>query len=257
MTDARMLHDQLAALGIDPRGTLLVHSSMKAIGEVDGGADTVLDVLSDYMKDGLLVLPTHTWRQMNEQYTVFDVANEPSCVGLLTNLFRVRPGVVRSFHPTHSVAALGADAEDYTAGEELTRTPCPRTGCWGKLCDRRATILFIGCTLKNNTFMHGVEEWCGTPNRLADKPQAFTVIAPDGRRFAVPQFRHHTTPPPVDVSEHYDKMEPVFVKEHAVSYGTFGQARCIVADAARMADITTPYLLHNPHLFDDDQPIRI
>ena len=33
----------LAALNIDPRGTLLVHSSMKAIGPVKGGAETVLD----------------------------------------------------------------------------------------------------------------------------------------------------------------------------------------------------------------------
>lgn len=28
---------------------------------------------------------------------------EEACVGLLTNLFRKRPGVVRSLHPTHSM----------------------------------------------------------------------------------------------------------------------------------------------------------
>ena len=46
----------LKEMNIDPRGTLLVHSSMKAIGPVEGGADTVLDALSEYMRDGLLVL---------------------------------------------------------------------------------------------------------------------------------------------------------------------------------------------------------
>ena len=30
-------------IGIDPEGTLLVHSSMKAVGEVEGRADTVID----------------------------------------------------------------------------------------------------------------------------------------------------------------------------------------------------------------------
>lgn len=46
----------LENLKIDPKGTILVHSSMKSIGPVEGGADTVLDALMDYMKDGLLVL---------------------------------------------------------------------------------------------------------------------------------------------------------------------------------------------------------
>ena len=101
----------LAALNIDPRGTLLVHSSMKAIGPVEGGADTVLDALSEYMKDGLLVLPTHTWRSVAGEHNVFDVLHEPCCVGILPELFRQRPGVIRSLHPTHSVAALGRDAQ--------------------------------------------------------------------------------------------------------------------------------------------------
>lgn len=248
---------QLRAMGIDPCGTLLVHSSMKAIGPVAGGAETVLDVLSEYMREGLLVLPTHTWRQMGPDYTVFDVRNEPACIGLLPNLFMKREGVIRSLHPTHSVAALGRDAAAYIAGEENARTPCPRNGCWGKLYDRRASILFLGCTLKSNTFLHGVEEWNETPNRLAREPQIFTVIAPNGERFTVPQYRHHTENPTVDPSSHYDKMEPLFVQQGAIVYGAFGDARCILGDAVKMADITGPLLRQNPHLFDDDTPLAL
>lgn len=255
MYTAKELKNQLEEMRIDPKGTLLVHSSMKAIGEVEGGADTVLDVLSGYMREGLLVLPTHTWAQMSPAYTVFDVENEPSCVGVLTNLFRKRPGVIRSLHPTHSVAALGKDAADYAAGEENARTPCPRNGCWGKLYDRRASILFIGCGLTRNTFLHGVEEWCGTPNRLAKTPQDFTVITAAGDRITVPQYRHHTEPPVEDVSEHYGKMQPAFEKAGAVRYGRFGGAACILGDAVQMADVTTEYLLKDPHLFDDNSPI--
>jgi aminoglycoside 3-N-acetyltransferase len=51
----------LKELGINENGTLLVHSSMKSIGNVEGGGDTVLDALSEYMKNGFLVLPTHTY----------------------------------------------------------------------------------------------------------------------------------------------------------------------------------------------------
>ena len=249
------LLSHLGAMGIDPSGTLLVHSSMKAIGEVEGGADTVLDALCEYMQNGLLVLPTHTWRQMNETYTVFDSRTEPSCVGLLTNLFMKREGVIRSLHPTHSVAAIGKDAADYTAGEELTRTPCPRNGCWGKLYDRKAQILFLGCSLKSNTYLHGVEEWVDTPNRLKATAQDFTVIDRDGVSYTVPQYRHHTEDPVVDPSEHYDKMEPIFQANGAVTYGRFGDAVCILGDAVKMADLTAPYLRRDPHLFDDDKAL--
>ena len=48
----------IQSLGIDPQGTLLIHSSMKAIGPVEGGADTVLDAWCDYMQEGLLIFPT-------------------------------------------------------------------------------------------------------------------------------------------------------------------------------------------------------
>jgi aminoglycoside 3-N-acetyltransferase len=250
------LDRQVKALGIDPAGTLLIHSSMKSIGPVEGGADAVLDAFSAHMRDGLLILPTHTWRQMSESYTVFDVVKEPSCVGLLTNLFRGRPGVIRSWHPTHSVAALGREAAAYTAGEERTRTPCPRDGCWGRLYDRRAVILFLGCSLKCNTFLHGVEEWCGVTNRLAETPQDFTVVTPAGERLTVPQYRHHTEPE-LDISDHYDKMAPAFEKEGAIRRARLGEASCIVADAAAMADITARYLAANEQLFADAEPITL
>ena len=42
----------LDRLGIDRNGTLLVHSSYKSIGDVEGGGETVIDALMEYMKDG-------------------------------------------------------------------------------------------------------------------------------------------------------------------------------------------------------------
>ena len=234
----------MEVMGVDPKGTLLVHSSMKSIGEVDGGADTVLDAMMEYMKDGLLVLPTHTWDRVNREHPVFRAAEEDSCVGILTNLFRKRPGVIRSLHPTHSVAAYGKDAAGYTAGEEKQTTPCHRSGCWGRLYDRKAKILFLGCRLTSNTYLHGVEEWNGIPGTLRDYAEVYTVIAPDGTEYTVPQYRHSG-----GASVHYGKMEPVFLRHGALKYGTFGDARCVLCDAVGMADITKKCLEKNPRLF--------
>ncbi len=96
------LKQQLRNVGLTGKETILIHSSMKAIGEVEGGADIVLDAWMEYFAEGLLLLPTHTWANVNAQHPVYDYRNTPSCVGLLTNLFRQREGVVRSLHPTHS-----------------------------------------------------------------------------------------------------------------------------------------------------------
>lgn len=249
---------ELSEMNINPNGTLLVHSSMKAIGEVEGGADTVIDALMEYMKDGLLVLPTHTWAQMDDKtYNVFRPETEPSCVGILTNVFRTRPGVKRSLHPTHSVAAFGKDAAEFVSGEENSHSPCARGGCWEKLLKRRAQILFLGCNLTKNTFIHGVEEWNDIPNRLTKEPQDFYSVDEDGKMHHTYQYRHHCEPPATEVSQYYGKMEPAFIKGGAIAYGKLGDAKCILGDAVKMAEITSVYLKKDEHLFDDGTPIEV
>lgn len=237
-----------------PRGApLLVHSSMRAIGPVDGGAETVLDVLIQHRSTGLLLLPTHTWMEWNNPGLIFDPAVEPSCVGILSELFRRRPHVVRSRHPTHSIAGLGLTAATFLAGEEHTRTPCPRDGCWGRLYDIDARILFLGAPLRTNTFLHSVEEWHGIPDRLAAEPTPFRIRGADGALVDCPQFRHASSLG--DVSRYYGKIEPALLSRGIASEGRFGDARCIVCDARAMADFVGDRLRADPHLFEGDEPI--
>lgn len=254
MYTKKELIDAIIKIGIKPTDTLLVHSSMKAIGEVDGGADTVLDAFIDYLSDdGLLIFPTHTWEQINDEYNVFNPMTEPSCVGLLTNLFMKRPGVIRSLHPTHSVAALGKDAKEYTFGEEHFDTPCSRNGCWGKLYDRNAKILFLGCSLKKNTFLHGVEEWNQIPYRLMEKPRQLKIIKADGSIINRPLHSHFF--PKGDISQNYDKMLAPFLHYKAANKGKIGHAWSVLCDAVQMAEITTKFLQRNPKLFEDCNPV--
>ncbi|MBE6612809.1 MAG: AAC(3) family N-acetyltransferase, partial [Ruminococcaceae bacterium] len=59
-TKSSLISD-LRAMGVLSTDAILVHSSMKSIGEVEGGADTVLDAFMEYFADGLFMMPTHTW----------------------------------------------------------------------------------------------------------------------------------------------------------------------------------------------------
>jgi aminoglycoside 3-N-acetyltransferase len=240
-------------LGVKPEDTLLIHSSMKAVGEVEGGAETVLNAFIEYLKDGLLIFPTHTWSKENNKDNIFNVSIEPSCVGILPNLFMKRPGVLRSLHATHSVGVIGKDAKSFIEGEESCNTPAPREGCWGKLYDRRAKILFLGCSLKKNTFLHGVEEWSSIPNRLSEEPQQYKIVTAEGDIIDQPMHRHHSTVG--DVSFNYDKMlEPFLYKKIAVK-GFIGDAESVLCDAVGMADLVTLLLKQNPDLFADSLPV--
>ena len=160
---------QLSAM-LPSDATVLMHSSCKSLGQMENGGDTILDALTEYFSRGLVVLPTHTWATVNDRQPVYDVLYPPVCIGLLPELFRKRPGVHRSWHPTHSVAAFGADAEEFVRGDENCPTPCARDSAWGRLYDRDAYVLLVGVELNRMTFFHGVEEWNGIPGRLKETP---------------------------------------------------------------------------------------
>ena len=215
----------------------------------------MLDAFIEYMEPGLLVFPTHTWAQINDEYPIFNPMTERSCVGILTNLFLKRPSVLRSWHPTHSVAALGKDAAAFVEGDEQWDTPCSRGGCWGKLYDRKAKVLFLGCQLTRNTYLHGVEEWNNVPMRLTDKYHQLKIVTPEGKVIDRPMYRHHC--PSGDVSSNYDKMEAPFIYLGIGKKGQIVDAASVLCDAVRMADLTSSYLQRNQNLFGDKLPVPI
>lgn len=247
------LKNMIADMGISPTGTVLLHSSMKSIGPVEGGADTVLDAWMEYMKDGLLILPTHTWAQMGEDYRVFDMVKEPSCVGILTELFRKRPGVVRSEHPTHSMGVFGARNREYIAGEELLDTPGKPGGCWARLEDEHAKILLIGVGHERNTFIHAVEEALNVPDRLTAEPVEFYVRREDGTMVKRPMYRHFNSKR-LHISEQYPKLEQAFYENGAARKVKFGDADCILCDARGIAEVVRKVLAHEINcLIDRDE----
>ena len=215
-TKADLKHD-LAAMGLTGNETILIHSSMKSIGPVEDGADTVLDAWMEFFAEGLLLLPTHTWRFINEENRVFDVRRSPCCVGILPELFRQRPGVVRSLHPTHSMAAHGK-------------------------------VLLLGVTHARNTFIHSVEEVLNVPNRLTDKPLQMTVVDEAGAQHTVYMRRHYNAQQP-HISEDFVKLEQAYLDCGAARNTKFGDAKCILCDAEGIFRVTRHVLAPNPEAF--------
>ena len=60
------LLSQLEALHIPRDRVVLMHSSLRLIGQIEGGAAALLDVLIEYFtaEGGLFCVPTHTWANL-------------------------------------------------------------------------------------------------------------------------------------------------------------------------------------------------
>ena len=238
MHTKQSLLKNLAALGIDPAGTLMVHLSCKSIGEVDGRGDAILDALCEYMQYGLLVLPAHTWRNVNADNPVMDVFYTPTCVGILTEMFRKRQNVRRSLHPTHSLAAIGTDAADFVSGEEQINTPCGKGGAYYKLWERNAQILLVGVNFTRNTFIHGIEEWDGAVGSISPEKTDLYVVNHQGNRIYTPQYRHcsHLG------SDTFSKLEPFAVQQGILNLGPFGDATARVMCTQPLRTMTAEFL---------------
>ena len=238
MHTKQSLMNDLKNMNLDGKEAIMVHSSMKSIGEVEGGADTVVDAFMEYFKEGLFMTPTHTWAQMNAEYATFNASTEPACVGIIPNVFRKREGVVRSLHPTHSIAAYGKNATEYIKGEENATTPCPPGGCWDRLREVGAKILLLGVTHGRNTFIHSVDEALGVKDRLTDEPTLMHIVMPDGSIKDVNMHRHYNSVLGTGAfSDHFDKMKQAFYDCGAAREVIFGDAVCILCDAKKIYEV--------------------
>lgn len=249
------LIDQLIQMGIEPTDTVVIHTSMKAIGNVDGGVATLLDAFIDYLEDGLFIVPTHTWENVTKNSPLFDVNKTKPCIGIVPTIAAFYPRGIRSLNPTHSVAAFGNRAKSYIAGELEFESPTHPQGCWGRLYDENAKILLIGVGQDRNTFLHAVDEINDMPERLTDEIIPFKVKLYDGRIVDRP-MRQHYNPHSNDVSQFFTKFDDAFAHHNAVHIGQLGDAKVQVCNARKCADIFMDILnKSDKDLCIDDAPI--
>lgn len=155
----------LEKLGITAGDTVLVHSSLRSLGQLENGADTVIRGFEDVIgKQGTLVMPTLCQVDFNNSYKTWYM-DKPSDTGYLTEYFRKLPYVYRSDHATHSVAARGRNAYKLTC-EHGAYGPhlCPYgeyafadSSPWLKMYEMGAKTVFIGVSTMFNTMKHTVE----------------------------------------------------------------------------------------------------
>jgi len=232
----------VAALGVRPGGILLVHSSLSALGYVPGAARTVIDALRQAVgPDGTLVMPTHSWSQMAKGCRTFDVRRTSSCVGQITEQFRQMPSVIRSRHPTHSVAACGPLAEDLAANHDRSDTPCGHGTPYERIMELDGQVLLLGVGTIANTCFHATEAIAGVAYLLQEASDTFDIIDESGCSRTISVRRHQP-----HVRRRFPEMEEILVREGIAKRGMVGNSESLLAQGRVMRDFLLRKLREDP-----------
>lgn len=165
--------EDLQALGVEKGMTLVVHSSLSSLGWVVGGPVTVIQALQKVVTpNGTLVMPTQSgdysepsywanppvpkswWAKIRESMPAFDPELTPSRgMGVIAELFRTWPEVVRSSHPALSFAAWGKYAE-HIIEEHSLEYGLGEGSPLRKIYDLDGHVLLLGVDYGSNTSFH-------------------------------------------------------------------------------------------------------
>jgi aminoglycoside 3-N-acetyltransferase len=189
-TVSSLVHD-LKALGVMPGDTLVVHSSLSAIGFVVGDEVAVIQALQQAVTEqGSIVVPTYSsaisdpaiwenppvpeawWSTIRDTMPLFDPVYTPTYgLGAIPEAFRKFPGVLRSTHPASSWCAWGRHAAKITQHHSLSYSYGPNTPLGTLYNHSNTKILLLGVDFSSCSALHlseilsGVvpEQQCGAP----------------------------------------------------------------------------------------------
>lgn len=160
----------LRALNLGGRPAI-AHASLRAFGQVDGGAPTVAQALAEVL--GRVMMPTHTYKTMItprdgppdngitygdkqdlNHMAEFWSPDMPAdrLMGAIPEALRLYPGAKRSGHPILSFAGVGVD--DALAAQALENPLAPI----GALAEQDGWVLLMGVQHTANTSVHYAEK---------------------------------------------------------------------------------------------------
>ncbi|MEF8806873.1 aminoglycoside N(3)-acetyltransferase [Natronomonas sp.] len=247
--------DDLRSLGVTPGETLIVHSSVSALGWVAGQQQAVVEGLQRAVTEaGTLVVPTHSpqfsdcerwsnppvpdaWvEEMPERMPPFRPAATPSRgVGAVPECFRTYPDTVRSRHPEYSFAAWGADAEAIVADHRYDNGLGDGSPL-AEVYDRSGRVLLLGVGHSVNTSLHLAEH---RADYETDQVYHRAPVIEDGERVMVEyeDIAGDTTD--------FEDVGAAFESEVGITEGTVGAGDAKLLDQPDLVDFAVEWFEAN------------
>ena len=160
-TTLKQINDKLKSIDLDSEPVVFMHSSLFQLGKLNFSLKELTELLVDWVGgNGTLLMPSFSYQNQGD----WCATDSKGKTGVLTEYFRVWPGVVRSLHPIHSVSAWGKHAHYFT--NELEQTSFGPKSPFHKLVEVNAINLSIGANfIGGATYLHYAEERANVPFR--------------------------------------------------------------------------------------------
>lgn len=255
MTSRYVTRDRLArdlsAIGLVDGDAVLVHAALRQVGRLVGGPDDILEALRDVIGPAGTVLGYCDWQLDDEvrddlslraHIPPFDPSRSRSTRdnGFWPELLRTTPGALRSGSPGASMAALGGEAEWFTADHALDYGYGPQSPL-GKLVEARGKVLMLGAPLDTMTLLHHAEHLADFPDKRILRYEAPILV--DGKTVWRWFEEFDTSDPPDGLPDDYfaDIVE-AFLATGRGKRGKIGEASSVLVPAAEMVAFGVDWL---------------
>jgi aminoglycoside 3-N-acetyltransferase len=230
----------LRQLGVEPGDKLLVHSSLRLLGWVKGGADAVIDaVLSAVGETGTVMMPAFTFPPVE----IFDPTSSPTTMGAIAEAFLKRPGVIRSIHPTHSVSVWGAH-KDRLAAEHETATALGVGSPVHQILAEGGDIILLGVGHWANSAVHVAEAIARVP--YLDIPYSDHYAHPLTVRLPGGSFKEFPPKENPGCSINFTAVEQPLKRHGLIAYHRQGTALVQRVSGKGLLDLISKMLLTDP-----------
>lgn len=247
------LKQQLKELGFGAGDHIMVHSSLKAMGWIAGGAQAVVEALLDTVTpEGTLVMPAQSpdnsdprywmeppvpenWHEsIRREWPAYDPhLTALRGMGKIAECFHRHPATIRSPHPAHSFIAQGKYAAEWMSEQPLEDS-FGESSPLSKMMHHDVKILLIGVGFDSCTALHYAEY------ALEKK-----TYSPQGAAMTVAGQRQWVEFDCLDMDA--DRF-PELVKDYIghIQTGTLGQADVQIADMRPLVEFGIGWLEKHP-----------
>jgi aminoglycoside 3-N-acetyltransferase len=243
--------DLLGELGVTVGATVMVHSSMDEIARRVPQMTPLraIQLLQHLLgREGTLLMPTFPFlgRQLDyvKTHSSFNPQKTPSQVGLITEIFRRMPGVIRSLHPTHPIAAWGKHARELISSHHLG-TAFGEYSPLFKLQEFNGLVVGLGTKLRRFSILHVAEELHPKVRQLVFEatPRVMTIVDGSATRYRFYAMRS-------DVVRDYDRVEKLLLRDGSAKYLERNGLKCVVVQAERLIRRFLDLIDSNCYSFD-------
>jgi aminoglycoside 3-N-acetyltransferase len=242
--DRTELTKQWKSAGLKQGDNILIHSSLKSFGYVEGGASAVIRSLLDAIgEEGTLIAPTLTGRREDSVLSppIYDVLQTKCWTGIIPETLRNMENAKRSLHPTHSAVAIGSRKEYLTSGHEKSKSPCDDSSPYYKNSMIGGYIILAGVDQESNTSIHSCEELAGVIYHLQEDPFDIPVAGYRGETVTVTNRLHNWYKPETD----FNKLDELLGEKKIMKKYMVGNSLIRIINASDMFEFTIKLLKKN------------